>query len=84
MYSKVIQLYIYMHILFHIIFHNDLLQDIEYSSPCYAVGPCCLFIYFLKISISLVVPGLSCVIRDLLLSAQTLIVAHGLRSTWAQ
>jgi len=30
MYSKVIQLYIYMYILFYIIFHYGLSQDIEY------------------------------------------------------
>ena len=29
-------------ILFQIIFHYKLLQDIEYSSLCYTVGPCCL------------------------------------------
>ena len=37
-YSKVIQLYIHVHTLFH----YGLLQDIEYSSLCYTVGPCCL------------------------------------------
>ena len=47
-YSKVIQLYIqlymiYILILFQILFHYRLLQDIEYSSLCYTVGPCCLF-----------------------------------------
>ena len=46
-YSKVIQLYthnthIYMYIC--ILFHYGLLQDIEYSSLCYTVGPCCLLI----------------------------------------
>ena len=30
------------HILFHILFHCGLSQDIEYSSLCYIVGPCCL------------------------------------------
>ena len=35
--SKVIQLYI----LFYILFHYGLSQDIEYSSLCYTVGPCC-------------------------------------------
>ena len=33
---------IYIHILFHILFHYGLLQDIEYSSLCYTVGPCWL------------------------------------------
>ena len=32
---------IYIHILFQILFHYALLQDIEYSSLCYTVGPCC-------------------------------------------
>ena len=37
-----IQLYIpiYVYILSHIIFHYGLLQDIEYSSLCYTLGPC--------------------------------------------
>ena len=37
-YSKVIQLYMYN--LFQILFRYRLLQDIEYSSLCYTVGPC--------------------------------------------
>ena len=41
MYSKVIQLYIY--IFFPILFHYRLLQDIEYSSLYYTVSPHCLF-----------------------------------------
>ena len=45
MYSKVIQFYIHIHIhiiLFQILFHYGLLliQDIEYRSLCYMVGPC--------------------------------------------
>ena len=32
-------------IFFHILFHYGLFQDIEYSSPCYTVGPCCFKIY---------------------------------------
>ena len=35
-------IHIYIYILFHILFHYDLSQDIEYSSLCYTVGPCCL------------------------------------------
>ena len=35
--SKVIHLYTYVYILFH----YGLSQDIEYSSLCYTVGPCC-------------------------------------------
>ena len=34
LYSKVILLYMYVRILFQILFHYNLLQDIEYSSPC--------------------------------------------------
>ena len=30
------------YILFHILFHYGWSQDIEYSSLCYTVGPCCL------------------------------------------
>ena len=56
MYSKVIQLYIYIyiyiHILFHILFHYGLLQDTEYSSLCYTVGPCCLSILYIVVCIS--------------------------------
>ena len=40
-----IQLYIYMHILFHGLFHDGLLQDVEYSSLCSTVGPCCYLFY---------------------------------------
>ena len=29
---------------FSILFHYTLLQDIDYSSLCYAVNPCCLYI----------------------------------------
>ena len=31
-------------ILFHILFHYGLLQDSEYISLCYTLGPCCLSI----------------------------------------
>ena len=34
--------YTYIYILFYILFHYGLSQDIEYSSLCYTVGPCCL------------------------------------------
>ena len=34
-----IQLYIYVYILYQILFHYRLLQDNEYSSLCYIVGP---------------------------------------------
>ena len=42
-------IYIYIYILFHILFHYGLLQDIEYSSLCYTVGPCCLSILYIVI-----------------------------------
>ena len=44
LYSKVTQLYTKTHILFNILFHYDLSQNIDYSSLCYMVGPCCLSI----------------------------------------
>ena len=51
-----IQLYIcvcvYIYILFQILFHYSLLQDIEYSSLCYAVEPSCLSILYLVVCIS--------------------------------
>ena len=39
--------YRYIYILFHILFHYGLSQDIEYSSLCYTVGPCCLSILYI-------------------------------------
>jgi len=49
LYSKVIR-FVYTHthiyILFQILFHYRLLQDTEYSSLCYTVGPYCLSILF--------------------------------------
>ena len=43
---------IHTYILFHILFHYDLLQDTEYSSLCYTVGPCCLSKAFLSVQFS--------------------------------
>jgi len=43
----VIQLYIYTYIVFEIL-HYRLLQDIDYSSLCYAVNFCCLLPIILK------------------------------------
>ena len=61
MYSKLIQLYIqtfyiciYIYIIFYIPFHYGLLQDIEYSSLCYTVGPCCLSILY---NVNLLIPA---------------------------
>ena len=49
--SDYIYVYIcrYIYILLQIFFHYRLLQDIEYSSPCYTVGLCCLFVYLFYI-----------------------------------
>ena len=56
LYSKVTQLYVYIYmyiymyiythtyILFHILFHYGLSPDIEYNFLCYKVGPCCLLV----------------------------------------
>ena len=38
----------YIHI-FHILFHYGFSQNIEYSSPYYTVGPCCLFILYIMV-----------------------------------
>ena len=40
-------MYVYIYILFLVLFHYRLLQDIEYSSLCYTVGPCCLSILYI-------------------------------------
>ena len=50
LYSKVIQLYIYIHS-FKIIFLYGLSQDVEYGSLCYAVGPCRLTIVYINIKV---------------------------------
>ena len=38
---------------FWILFHYWLLRDIEYSSLCYTVGPCCLSILYIVVCICL-------------------------------
>ena len=44
---------IYIYIFFYfIIFHYRLLQDIEYSSLCYTVSPCCFLLQLLNFSLS--------------------------------
>ena len=48
LYSKVIQIYLFIYI-FQILFHYSLLQDVEYSSLCYTVGPCCLPILYIVV-----------------------------------
>ena len=35
-----------IYIIFHF-FHDDLSQDIECSSLCYTVGPCCLSVLYI-------------------------------------
>ena len=40
-----------MYILFQILFLYRLLQDTEYRSLCYAVGPCCLSILYIAVYI---------------------------------
>ena len=37
----------YIYVLFKVLFHYRLLQDIEYSSLCYTVGPCCLSVLYI-------------------------------------
>ena len=44
-------LIIHIYILFHILFHCSLLHDIEYSSLCYTVGPCCYSIQYIIVCI---------------------------------
>ena len=43
--------YTYICILFHILCHYGLSQDIESSSLCYTVGPCCLSILYIPVCI---------------------------------
>ena len=49
--DSVIYVYVYIYILFQIIFHFKLLQDIEFSSLCYRVYPCCLSILYIVVYI---------------------------------
>ena len=49
-------LYVYfIYILFQILSHYRLLQDIEYSSLCYTVGPCWLVTYFMYNSVYMLI-----------------------------
>ena len=52
LYRKVTQFYmcvcVCLYILFHTLFPYGLSQDIEYSSLCYTVGPCCLSILYIQ------------------------------------
>ena len=42
---------IYINILFYNLFHYGLSQDVEYSSPCYTAGLCCLSILYMTVCI---------------------------------
>ena len=42
-------IYMYVYIFFQILFHYKLLQDIQYSSLCYTVGPCCLPVFYIVV-----------------------------------
>ena len=42
---------IHIYVLFHILFHYGLSQDIEYSSLCFTVGPCCLSVLYIIVCI---------------------------------
>ena len=44
-------IHIHISIIFQIHFPYRLLQSIEYSSPCYAVGPCWLFILYIVVCV---------------------------------
>ena len=53
-----VYIYMYVYILSHF-FHYGLLRDIEYSSLCYAVGPCCL-IHSIYNSLHMLIPNSHC------------------------
>ena len=42
-----------IYIIFQILFYYRLLQDIEYNSLCYMVGPCCLPILYIVVGVCL-------------------------------
>ena len=42
---------IILRVLFQILFHYSLLQDIESSSLCYTVGPCCLSVLYIVVCV---------------------------------
>ena len=44
-----VYIYLYISLLFQILFHYSLLQDIEYSSLCYTVGPSYLPILYIAV-----------------------------------
>ena len=46
-----IYIYLYIYISSQILFPCSLLQDIEYSSLCYTVGPSCLSILYIVVCI---------------------------------
>ena len=55
--DSVIHKHMYILIFFFILFHYSLLQDIEYSSLCYRVNPCCLStLYVVVCSVNPILP----------------------------
>ena len=42
---------IHIYILFYILFHYGLSQDVEYSSLCSKVGPCCFSIFYIIVCV---------------------------------
>ena len=48
-----------LYILFQILFHYRLLQNIEFGSLCYTIGPCWLFILYIIMCIIYQLPNLS-------------------------
>ena len=68
LYNKVVQFYIYTCIIFHSLFYDSLLQDFEYSSLCYTVGPCCLSILYSLHKFLVVALGITPSIHNLSLS----------------
>ena len=53
--------YIHIYIFFPIFFHYGLLWDIDYSSLCYTIGPCCL-IHSIYKSVHMLIPNSSIVL----------------------
>ena len=41
--------HIYVYIFFQVLFDYRFLEDIEYSSLCYTIGPCCLTILYIVV-----------------------------------
>ena len=52
-----IQFLFFMCLFFHNLFHFGLLWDMEYSSLCYTVGPCCLPILYIHVCLCYPLPS---------------------------